>query len=416
MNVRGDGFSGRQFDRVFPKPVGRIVRAWGIDSKRQRQARAAIVAELAEHWQEETLVAFRDGRLGWTDLIRAKRQNRIGSATLAVDLALHRPLWDMGEKRGALSETLELMGRTRSSRDRYESAFKNLRDAAPELLPADAQVAALAELTADHWASIFAKLHELSPASRNRVRSAVSRFLSLFLADKYHPARRVVMARMGSKERENTGAPRTIDRDEFWRLMEAIPADAREALEPCYITLAATGMRVGEYLQCRADALQRFPTILIPGGKTGAGEVAVDPELEARVRIAIPCNVAPAPAAWLRGEPYPGVQRDARYHRLYDALAAAAKATGVPATLHYLRHLFGALAVDNTNAIAAQHALRHKTAGMTAHYAKRKSNREVGEKVGRALMAGRKSPRVRKRPPAKKVRDRRRDALSIRGR
>jgi integrase len=392
--VKGDGFSGRQFDRVFAKPVGRIVRAWGVENKRLRQQRASILQELADHGQEEVLLAFKDRRLGWADVLRAKRQNRIASANLAVDLALHRLLWDgrKGRKKvpGALSLTLPKMGKTQSTRDRYESAFKNLREAAGDFLPDDAIVSALGAMTAEHWDAVWSDMQELSPATRNRVRSAVSRFLSLFLADKYHPTRRTVMQRMGSFEKEKRGEPRTITLDEFWRLMEALPPDTREVLEPCYITLAASGMRIGEYLQCGTESLRRFPTIAVPDGKGGARDVAVAVELEDIVRQALPCRIAPAPAEWLNGEEnYPGVQFDARYNRLYDALAAASKTTGIAASPHYLRHLFGALAVKTTNQVSAQHALGHETPGMTAHYAKEKTTQAVGAAVGAALLEGR---------------------------
>lgn len=395
--TKGDGYSGRQFDRVYPAPVGRIVRAWGVSQKRLREQRAAIVQELADHGQEDVLLAFKDGRLKWADLLRAKRQNRIASANLAVDLALHRPLWDSAKGRapvpGAVTQTLEKMGCSDPTRARYGIAFQNLRDAAGDFLPDTAAVTALAQLTADQWGTIWGEMATLSAASRNRVRSAVSRFLSVFLQDKYHPTRRAVMQRMGAFEEEGSATPRTITLEEFWALMAALPDDTRAVCEPCYVTLAATGMRVGEYLQCRAEDIRRFPTIHIPGGKTGEDEVQVAAALEAIVRAAIPCTVGPAPKAWAAGrEDYPGVQYDRRYHVLYDAMKAAAEKTGIPCSPHYLRHLFGALAVEGTNQIYAQHALRHKTPGMTAHYAKQKTNRQVGEAVGKALAAGQPKP------------------------
>jgi hypothetical protein len=58
-------------------------------------------------------------------------------------------------------------------------------------------------------------MHELSPASRNRVRSAVSAFLTVFLGDKFHPFRRDVMKAMGGMESEQT-PPKEITVDEFW--------------------------------------------------------------------------------------------------------------------------------------------------------------------------------------------------------
>lgn len=398
---QGDGFSGRQFDRVYPEPVGRIVKAWGVPQKRIRQSRAAVVEELAANDQEDVLIAFKAGRYKWADLMRIKRQGRIADANLAVDLALDRPLWSGlfdDAAAGAIADTLERMGNTKTSRARYKTAFKNLHDAATDFLPAGAKVSALGALTAEQWRAVWDELHELKPASRNRVRSAISRFLSLFLNDKFHPFRREVMRRMAAFEKEGGAEPRTIELAEFWSLMDALPADVREPLLPCYVTLAATGMRVAEYLQCGVDALRHFPTITAPGGKSGARSVAVAEDLEPVIRQAIPCRIAPAPEPWSstreakKPEPYPGVQFDARYRRLYQALADASTATGIPASPHYLRHLFGALAVDETNQVFAQHALGHATPGMTAHYAKRKTTRQVGEKVGAALMRGRPTP------------------------
>lgn len=387
--LKGDGLSGRQIDVVLPAPVGRVCKSWGTDDRRKRQERKQLLFDLVDYGQTDTLVAFRDGDRTWHDLLRAKRTKQLASASLATDLLLDKELW--GEQ-GAIAQTLPKMGKSQQSRTRYESALSSLETACG----GRATVRTVAGLLGLEWEDVWKQLDKLSPASRNRVRSTVSAFLTVFLGDKYHPFRRQVVKVMGGKEEEGSTVPRTITLDEFLTLVKALP----EPIAPCVVTLAATGMRAAEYLQCTAAHLRRFPTIEIPGGKTGADTVQVARSLEPYVRAAIPCTIAPAPK--YEGA-YPGVQFDRRYKVIYRELATASKKTGITCTPHYLRHLFAALATQETDPIRAQHALRHKTPGMTAHYAKEKSGQVVADAVGKRLRKVRDFVRDRTRKGRKRA-------------
>jgi integrase len=393
--LKGDGLSGRQVDVVLPAPVGRVCKAWGTADRKKRAERKQMLFDLVDYGQIDVLVAFRDGDRTWTDLLHAKRTKQLASASLATDLLLDRELW--GEQ-GAIATTLAKMGKSQQSRQRYESSFTAL-EVATGGRPVVRTVAGLLGL---EWDEVWKQLARLSPASRNRMRSAVSAFLTVFLGDKYHPFRRQVVKAMGGKEEEGSAVPRTITLEEFVKLLKLLP----EPVVPCVLTLAATGMRVAEYLQCREAELRRFPTIEIPGGKTGADTVQVARWLEPYVRMAIPCALAPAPK--YEGS-YPGVQFDARYKVLYREIRAASEKLGVACSPHYLRHLFAALAVQSTDPVRAQHALRHKTAGMTAHYAKEKDGQVVAEGVGNRLRGVRdivrdRATTKRKRKPANTAR------------
>jgi integrase len=355
----------RRIDRSVPG-IGRVALRTGARTIAEHRARVALFDRLIEAGQIEAIRMKVDGEITWAELRQAQRKNRLHSDTLAADVALARNLWV------AIAATLKRMGKTESSRTRYELAFAQLQRLAVDFLPGNALVK---DLKALEWPDVFLALHELSPASRNRVRSAVSAFLTVFLGDKFHPFRRGVMRAMGGMESEQT-PPKEITVDEFWTNLAATD----EAVQPIILTLAGTGMRIGEYLLCDEFSARRLPVIWIPGGKTGANETVIADALLPFARQAIPCNIAPRPKV------HRGVQYDARYKRIWKAMRAAAKATGVDWSPHYLRHLYAKLATDKLPQVLAQQGLRHATGAMTAHYAKRKTTAQVATVVSDALM------------------------------
>jgi integrase len=184
------------------------------------------------------------------------------------------------------------------------------------------------------------------------------------------------MKAIGGMEREAT-PPKEITVAEFWMNLGATD----EAVQPSILTLAGSGLRVGEFLQCDEFSARRLPVIWIPGGKTGAAETVIADALVPFARQAIPCNIAPRPKGTWRG-----VQFDARYKRLWKAMRAASETTGIDWSPHYLRHLYAKLATDELPQVLAQQGLRHATGAMTAHYAKRKTTAQVANVVGKALM------------------------------
>lgn len=353
---------------------GRFQKRTGATTAGEHRARVALLDRLIEADQLEVIGMLSRDEITWTELRQAERKKRLHSDALAADVALSRPLWDKGDVAGAFSLTLPRMGRTGSSRDRYEVAFVQLREHAGDYLPAGSVVK---DLKSVDWSAVRASMAALSPASRNRIRSAVSAFLTVFLGDKFHPFRRDVMRAIGAAEDETT-APRDVTLEEFWQLVNKMD----DAVKPTAITLAGTGMRVGEYLKCDELSVRRLPRIWIPGGKTGGAETIIAEHLIPFVRQAIPCRLAPAPTRSDRG-----VQFDARYKRIWKAFSDASAATGIPFSPHYLRHLYAQLATAELPDVLVQRGLRHKTTSMTRRYSDRRMTSQVAEVVGSALLA-----------------------------
>jgi integrase len=382
----------RRFDRRF-KGVGRINVSSYTKSKRRFDRDNALLDQLYEGGQLDTLRALKRGDVTMPEVRSAARTGKLSNNSLTVDLALARPLWDSvdGEGRavkGAVSATLDKMRLAAASRARYYTSFREIQDLAGDTLAGNAHVSALAlvewgELW-DGW-TIEEKgvddtivTRPASAATKNRARAAVSAFLTKFLGDKYHQFRRDVVAKI--PQLAEPKIPRETTIGQFWTLMEKVPDHAIED----FVTLAATGIRVGEYLQCdKPDLYPETRAIHLPGGKTGEDVVYVGEEWWPYVERAIPCDVAPRPKEWR------GVQYDARYKRLRAYLNAASEATGIKVTIHYLRHLFVQTGVDVAPEADVQKAVRHRTRSMTQDYASRKVKRSVAEKVGRELASKR---------------------------
>lgn len=377
-----------RIDRVIPG-VGRFCKRTGARTVAEDRARRALLQRLIEADQIDVIKMLLNDEITWGELRQAERKKRLHSDALAADVALSRHLWDESGVKGALALTVSRMGRTDSTRERYAVAFSQLRQHAAEFLPAGAYVK---DLKAVPWGEAFATMRELSPASRNRIRSALSAFLTVFLGDKYHPFRRDVMKALGGMEDEQT-QPKEVTLAEFWTIVDHLP----DAIKPSALTLAGTGMRVGEYLQCGEDSIRRLPVIWMPSGKTGGAETSVSEKLVPFVRQAIPCRIAPAPKVWR------GVQYDARYKKLYKAFTAASKATGIPCSPHYLRHLYAQLGTAQLPEGLVQQGLRHKTRSMTKRYADRRTTQQVADVVGTAL-TGHRTPPSKPRTKPKGVR------------
>lgn len=359
----------QRLERMIPGTGRRLIRT-GARTVAEHKARIALFDRLLEAGQLDTIALLLDRQVSWSELRQAQRKNRLTSDTLAADIALARGLWP------AIAATLPRMGKAASTRDRYDLAFAQLQTLAADFLPAGALVK---DLKAAPWADVFGALGALSASSRNQVRAGISAFLTVFLGDKWHPFRRDVMKAMGGKE-DTATPPKEITVEEFWQNVEA----THEAIQPIVITLAGSGLRVGEFLQCNEMSAKRLPVIWVPGGKTGAGESSIAPALLPFARQSIPCNIALRPLVWR------GVQYDARYKRIYKAMKAAEDATGIPWSPHYLRHLYAQLGTNELPTSLVQQGLRHASSAMTDHYAKRRTTERVSAVVGSALLAGKK--------------------------
>jgi hypothetical protein len=386
-----------RIDRRFPLPVGRFNISSGVsDAKRFRQ-RDQLLSDLWAEGQVDTLLALKAGRVTFEALLQMKKVKRLDSASLLADLRLKEALWDSGdtlvsrEGDGAVSRTIDGMSCAESSKERYRVSWRQLAKvmrATGELgvtpsekgsgVPSDAPAIPgarrmpVSALKSVPW-GVLVQAWETSPANKNRAYAALSAFLSAFLGDKRHPVRSEILKLWGKLATESA-EPRDLSVPEFWTLMEHVP----ELAVPSYVTLAASGMRVGEYLHPSIRLLETRHEIETKG-KTGRKRYSVAPELWPFVKASVPCTVARAPKQWN------GVQRDARYKRLRQWMTEASEATEIPATIHYLRHLYAAIGTDHASLVAVQHALGQRTPGVTAGYAKRRESAGVAKVVGDVL-------------------------------
>lgn len=349
-----------RLDITLPDPVGRINRRSLATNSREFGAEKQVIYDLWKLGQIDVLLDYKAGRLDMAHLLHSKRTKMLDSDHLRTTLRTQEPFAD------AFRATLPRLGKSPETRVYYADCVA--------LLVAHAErIATVADLERVDWPALWLALADKSASRRNGVKAAVSAFLTAFLGDKHHPFRRDVVKRMGPKERIEA-EPRAVTVAEFQTLLQHIPAPLR----PAFVTLAATGMRVGEFLWLTESDLARFPELRVKG-KTGAGWVSVDPALEPIVRAAVPCLIAPRPSKRV------AARYDARYKRLQKAARAASKATGIPFTAHTLRHFYAALGTDELPEVMVQQALRHKTASMTRNYSKRKNVSAVAEAVGRHL-------------------------------
>ncbi len=200
-----------------------------------------------------------------------------------------------------------------------------------------------------------------SGADWSHLRGAVSRFLTIQLQDVHYSFRRGVMKTFLKRRKQNRVPDFTPAL--FWTIMQALPDYPR----PAYVTIAATGLRVGEYLSLTPDHLMPVTCcIRVPGTETAASAdtVRVDERMWPWIEAAIP---SPVQYKWLR--------------LLWKQALAVTKAD-TSLRLHDLRHCTAQWAVDQGVLEAkVQTALRHSTAEMTRRYA---TSREKGE-VARAV-------------------------------
>ena len=154
---------------------------------------------------------------------------------------------------------------------------------------------------------------------------------------------------------------------QFGAIVNSVPSHARAA----YLTLAATRIRVGEYLPCTTANLRPdMHAIMVPGTKTVASSATI--QVDSRLWHWIVDGI---PAQWQ--------DKVLRTH-----WCRAAKNVGAAgARRHDLRHLYGQLGTDEgVSEVKMQAALRHATPSMTRHYRMQRSRGEVALAVGDALL------------------------------
>lgn len=356
----GKGTGALQFDRRFAG-VGRIKKSSGTTHLQEFRRRDALLTKLFETSALDVLRAFRDGAVTIEEIVAADRDK---APLLTLDrVRREAPLW------ATVDAIAPRVGKSAQTRARFVRAWASLQAAG--VLTPHATVGDLARVDWDALERRWGK----SAADWNHVRRAVSRFLTLFLRDKFHPMRRQVMAAFPAR-REVDRVP-NLSPALFLQLVDAAEAPVRASL----LALALTGMRVGEYLTADETALMPAVFGVRVGGKSGEGIVYVAPETWPVIAQAIPCPLGPAIAAGA------AVDRSLRYARLRRAWGRAQRAVGVSGLrLHDLRHLFGQVSSDaNVPTAQTQAALRHADPRMTRRYEMQSGARRAAEAVAETL-------------------------------
>lgn len=403
--IRGTG--SYRFEIDWTASLGfRIDRSAETTVKREYDALVAVLYELRANGQIEILRHFAKGDIAVAALKQAKRLGRLKSDTLLADLAMLGRLWHQdalcssrygsaiehsAECLGAVDRLLPRMGKGETNR-RYATSLAKLRKVARKELPDTAIVSDLARVD---WESLFDRWPD-SGSDWNHVRRAVSRLLSTLLGHPHHPTRLDIMGRIPLGHEEERVPELTVA--QFWQLVRAMPEHAR----PCYVVLASTGMRLGEYLRCTAEHLvpDTF-AIRVPGTKTRRSRRVIElgPAAWPWVEAGVP---SPLKSRWIHiywwracvtlglGR-YEQVKKNGAPHVKVMTRADGTREkkpvmryTGL--RIHDLRHVTGQVATDE-GATTAQvgDALGHSDYKTTARYQRRQHSAIVGRKVADAL-------------------------------
>lgn len=343
--------------------LGRFRLSLGSTRPATIARRKAIVQLLArEFGQTEVLRGLKAGEITWAQLEQAQRAQKLGDGSLGAQIKLRTNL------RAAIEQTLPRMGRAEATRERYRVGLSHL-----VTLGVLRDGTIVQDLLRDDWAGLLDRW-EASPATKNAVRASVSRFLTKFLGDKFDPFRRAVLHEDRWPRLKVPPTVRGITPSQFQSLLARVP----EHLVPSYVILAATGMRVGEYLSQGIQADEQTHT-LHTTGKTGPKVYALAPELWPLVRVAVPCRASRMTKVPAR------LQDDPRWKKLYKHLRAAGAADGIRVTVHDLRRLYVKCGVDALGEVATQHAVGHETPAMTREYARSRSAALVASAVADSL-------------------------------
>ena len=402
----------------------RIDRSAETTSKREYDGLKALLYQLRANGQVDVLRAFAAGEIPIAVLKQSKKAGRLASDTLMADLAMLRRLWHNTAGcpqrehpsaphstacLGAVDVILPRMGKGETN-DRYAKSFRKLRRVAAAELPDAALVSDLARVD---WDALQARwLGEgASGSDWNHLRRAISRFLSTLLGHPHHPTRLEIVARIPLAEEEERVPELTVA--QFWTIVAAIPEHAR----PCFVVLAATMMRLGEYLRCtEAHLVPAKLAVKVPGTKSKRSRrtVEVGPQAWPFVVAGIP---SPLQSRWIhiywwracvalgfgRYEPVtdangrPVMKTVVERLRVPGQRRMERRTVEVPKTkyvglrIHDLRHV-GAQTATDEGATTPQvgDALGHSDPKTTIRYQRRHHAALVGRKLTDALFQGRK--------------------------
>lgn len=347
-----------RIDRVF-RGVGRVRVTSGTASLREYHRRNDALTRLYEDGRLDVLAAV---QCGTVTVLEAVSAYHLGAAHSVASIALVAPLWT------AIEATLPKMGKSIETRDRYELSLNTLRTS--KVISASAKVRDLALVD---WERVrpFYK----SAADWNRMRSALSVFISRHVGDMMHPFRRQVTNRIAREQEEEVVTDVSVE-----KMLEAVALAPEWARAPLLL-LALTGVRFGEYLYADETDLRPLSREWVVRGKSGHRIVSVSEAAWPIIAAAVPPRYAPPPE---KGEKNGETQR---YQRLAGAWKRATRKAGVHCNLHALRHLAGQLVSDaGMTDQLIRHFLGHKTTATTGRYTRRTSRREAAEHVADAIL------------------------------
>lgn len=358
---RTDGTRGSyRFDEEIPG-VGRLRIKSGARTLREHHRRVALIRKLRDQGRLDLLRSFHARDITVLELLDADRRDQLPH--LVADVFTGRPLWPTVDK------VLDGLRKAPATVATYRKSWKALREyevaKGRRLLPAEARVK---DLTAIDWGALEAEWGR-SPANWNHLRRAVSRFLTTLLGSRWHPFRSEVLRDFPTRDE----VPRTpeLSVEDFRRVLRKLEAPVR----PVIMTLAMTGMRLGEYQRLKPEHLGQH-VIRVPGTKTSAAArtLPVDPALWPWVLAAVPCPVT----HWM-------------IRSRWTAALKAAKVEYV--RIHDLRHCTAQWLHDAGRPLASlMETLGHKSIAMTQRYASRRLRKDDA-----AAMAALLHPQVKPR-------------------
>lgn len=336
-----------RFDRSFPG-VGNINRSSRTKSLKTFHRLNDLLTELWEDARVDVLRDIRSGRVTAQEVYDQRRKRKPYDGTSVI---LARRLED------EVARWVPRSAEAERSRKRYRVSWDHLL----RLLPANVTAADLARVD---WRSVRRRWKG-GPADWNRMRSAVSRFLSMTLADKYHPHRRAVMAQL-TRAKEPKGRLPDINAALFWRVVAAVP----ERVRACYVTMAALGVGPSEYLSLEEHhLLPHTRQVRVPGTKS-----------EERDRLLV---VGEEAWRWVNQ----GVPSPVRYKWLRIHFKRAAAACGSPGLrLYDLRHLRAMmLSDDGIPEAEIATVMGHTSVQTTRIYTRQKDRGRAAESTERRL-------------------------------
>lgn len=338
----------------------RIAVTVNAGSREELQQYHLLLTKLLDAGRTRLLDAIQHGDVSLVDVRkRYEAEGLFGLAGFEDEVRLGQNLWT------TLTEAARVLGTSQETRRRYQASAVKLR--ATGVLGPKATVGDLRRVDWRRLRPQWLGQHGApsSAADWNHLGRLVSAMLTDLFGGKRtgrgHPFRAAVLdAFPFEKER-----PRkvTITLAAFEQLVTRLPVPLRAPI----LTLAVTGIRLGEYLSLTEASLEPDVPGIRVVGKTGPGVVPVNKTLWPVVRSAVPPRY--------------------RAGALRDALQVAAAAVGHPGLrLHDLRHLAAHAALSHGADISEVRALlRHSTAQQTMDYLTGASSAAASDALARAF-------------------------------